>query len=356
MRECMLQTAECWLSQATLIIETIVNDYFADSLCCYTRADIQTAIADGQLLHKLKRDVTEHLSVLANINKVVFFQLIKQYAVENNVNLATLPLSELGLSQVQHDFNQIAETIKMTCEEIQEIINSTNLNTSSSDNLTTILENIFHEEFKVLANSICIDPTIKLVSAFLASCRQQPQLATMAAFNKEDAALKKAISDLNFITNRKKNAEFLLEQLRATVNDVLRSNPNDKILLKFAIKFGFALPMDAIKSISDVVQSIFAKNGYSTGFKVLVFAEDSNYNTDKPVLEFATEKTAKLVVKLQCFDNQFFLCRADSVKNSKEMNTNESCFYENLMNVMKHLRKCFPDHQASFREELIKCL
>ena len=355
MCECIVQTADSWLSQAKPMIHTSVHSYFANNSRCFTLTDLRTTIENEQTLRKLKSEVTEHLSVLANVNKVVFFQLIKRYAVEKNANLATLSLSELKLSQLKHNFDQISEILKMTCEEIQETINEKNLNLTSSENLTTVLETFFQEEFRSLANSIFTDPTIKLISAFLESCRQRPQLATMAEFNKEDITLKKAISDLNFVTQTKKNAEFLLDQLYTITNDMLVLNPNDKMLLKFSIKFGFPIPVLALKPIAAIVQSIFVDHGYSTGFWVLVFSEDAKLNENKPIVEFSTSATAKMKVKLRCVNNRVFLCRADCLKLCGETNINVN-FYENLMDKMKHLRKYFPDHHNSFREELIKRL
>ena len=85
----------------------------------------------------------------------------------------------------------------ITCEEIQEIIDSENLNSSLSDDLASIVENILQQQLKALVNAVFIDSTIKLISAFLESCHQHPPLATMSMFNKEDAALKKAITDFN---------------------------------------------------------------------------------------------------------------------------------------------------------------
>lgn len=105
--------------------------------------------------------------------------------------------------------------------------------------------------------------------------------------------------------------------------------------------------MPCIKLIANIVHSIFTENKYSTGFWVLIYSETADFAKDKLILKFSTNQTAKMEVKLRCINNQFFLCHT---------NINAHAFYENLMNKMRHLRKCFPDHQNSFREELIKRL
>jgi hypothetical protein len=354
MREYMNQWAVSWLSQMEPIIKTIVYTYFANTRNCLSRADVQAVLESSQAIRKLKNEATEHLVVLANISKVVFFQLIKHYVIQQNANLATLSLGELGLSQVPNNFDRLAESIKMACEEIQEDIQDNKSNASSSENLVTLVQGALQEKLKALVNSVFVDPTIKLTSAFLESCRNRPQLATMSAFKNEDTALKRAIFDFNVSTHNKKSTEFLLDQLRKTVIDMLTSNPDDKELLRFAIKFGFPLPLAAAKPIADAAHSIFAQNKYGTGFWVLIFAKDADVAKDKPILKFATKNTAKMEVQLRCDNNQFFLCRADFIKYSGDDNINGRFFYESLMEKMRHLRGCFPKHEISFRELIIQ--
>ncbi|CAF3989486.1 unnamed protein product [Adineta steineri] len=354
MRDYMLQSALSWMSQAKSIISTIAEKHFANIHNSLSYTDIQAVVEGGRAISKLKTEATEHLVVLANITKVVFFQVIKHYAVQRNTNLTTLSLSELGLSQTKHNFDQLAESIKMICEEIQETVENNNPNVYSSNDLIINVQNILQEKLKTLVDSVFIDPTIKLTSAFLESCRNHPQLATMSAFSKEDTALKKAISDFNASTQNKKNAEFLLHQLHKVVIDMLTSHPNDKELLKFAIKFGFPLPLAAMKPIASTVHSIFSKNNYSTGFWLLAYAEDADFEKNQPILKYATADTAKMQIKLRCVNDQLFICRTDFMKYSGSDDINGCFFYESLMEKMKHLKKCFPNHELSFRELLIQ--
>ena len=138
--------------------------------------------------------------------------------------------------------------------------------------------------------------------------------------------------------------------------DVLRLRPNDKVLLKFAIKFAFPFPVATIKPIANAVHSIFAKQNYATGFFIQVFSENADFNKDEPILSISTNDTAKLIINLRCINDRFFLCRADCLKNGDNDNMMGYFFYENLMAKMKHLRKCFPDHEISFRQLLIEHL
>ena len=354
MRQYILQSAESWLSQVKPVITTIVHTYFAKMSNSLDRADVQAVLESGQAIQKIKTEATEHLVVLANITKVVFFQVIKHYTVERSVNLATLSLSELGLSQTKHNFAQLSESIKMICEEIHESIDHNNLNASTTMDLATNIEYILQQKLRTLVDSVFVDPTIKLTSAFLESCRNRPQLATMFAFSKEDIALKKAFSDFNVSTQNQKNAEFLLHQLHKAVNNMLTYNPDNRELLRFAIKFGFPLPLAAAKPIASAVHSIFTDNQYGTGFWLSVFAEDADFEKDAPILKFATKITGKLKVNLRCINDQLFLCRADFIKYCDSDDINGCYFYESLMATMKHLRKCFPKHEVSFRELLIK--
>ena len=68
MRQYMLEIGESWLSQVEPFVKSIVQKYFSEIHHCYERADVLAKIDDGQALRKLKNEVTEHLSILANIN------------------------------------------------------------------------------------------------------------------------------------------------------------------------------------------------------------------------------------------------------------------------------------------------
>lgn len=359
MREYMFETGECWLFQVKPVVQMIVQQRFNKINKHYNRIDVQSAIENGQVLRRLTNEVTEHLTVLANINKVVFFQLIKHYAVQRDANLSTLPLHELDLTKKKHNVEQIKETLMMTCEQIEETIENETFETSSSDNLTSSIEEILHEHLKSLVHRVFIDPTIKLVSTFLETCRQRPQLATMFAFNEEDKNVKKAIADFNASTQTKKNAEFLFDELRRRIIEMLRLSPQNKTLLKFAIKSRFPLPTATIEPIANIVESMFSKKGFqSTGFWVSIYSYDDQIESkgNEPIRRIKTNDKAKMDVHLRCFNDQFYLCGADCLKNVDNESMSPYFFYENLISKMKNLRKCFPDHDVSFRQFLLENL
>lgn len=350
------QLAESWLSRLEPIIKTITDTYFANNPKRYNAADVQTLIEGSQAIRRLTNEVNEQLAIMANATKIVFSQVIKYCAVEKAINLATLSLDELGLSKIKLNIDQIAESLKITCEDIRNIVQELNEDTSSSDNLAIGVQKFLKEKFKLLVNFVFIDPTIKLTSAFLESCRKHPQLATMFAFHEVDNDLKKAISEFTVSTQQKKNAEFLIDQLRQTVTDMIKSNPDNKQLLRFAVKLGCPLPVAAIKHIADAAHLILADNNYGAGFQVFVYTKDANFEAKQPFLTFVTKKGGKLCVELRCINDQFFICRADSIKYPGIDSINDCFFYESFIKKMTHRKYCFPKHELSFRELLLQKL
>jgi hypothetical protein len=178
----------------------------------------------------------------------------------------------------------------------------------------------------------------------------------MSTFQNVDTDLKKAISEFNVTTHHMKNAEFLFDQLRRTVFDVIKSNPNNKNLLRFAVKLGCPMPLAAIPHIADAAHLILIDAKYGTGFWVYVYDQNADFEKNEPIFKYSTEATGKLVVKLRCINDQVFMCRADAVRYSDIELVNDCFFYESFIDKMKHRAKYFPKHELSFREFLIEKL
>lgn len=348
--------AESWSSQLEPIIKLIINEHFSSDRQLYNIADVQTFVESCEPIRKLSNDIKEQLVVMANATKIVFFQLIKHCAVEKNINLATISFDELGLSQIKPNFNQIMESLKITCKEIKENIQGVRENVAPHNSLVNSLSPILNEKFKLLINSVFANSTIKLTIAFLESCRKRPKLATMSTFQNVDADLKKAISQFNVTTHHMKNAEFLLDQLRQTVTNAIKSNPNNKNLLRFAIKLGCPMPFAAISHIANGAHLILIDTNYGTGFWVYVYDKDADFEKNEPILKYSTNATAKLEVKLRCINDQFFICRADAARYRDIELINNCFFYESFIDKMKHRAKYFSKHELSFREFLIEKL
>uniref|UniRef100_A0AC34QSP0 Chloroplast protein-transporting ATPase n=1 Tax=Panagrolaimus sp. JU765 TaxID=591449 RepID=A0AC34QSP0_9BILA len=364
-------TSECekFVMKVKQEIETLINEEFKDvSLEC-AHKDLEALFSTGEGFKNFKSETVEHLSVFASIAKVVFYQVIREYAADEEMNLTIIPVSSIQLIG-EYNCDKLYETIKDICDEIKEFAkNNPDTNVEKNLNVETLKELMttkLGQQLDLLASSIYIKPIIQITTEYLASCRNKPQLLSMANFAKKDCELKKALTDYNMDKQSKKHSKFLKKALFEVLHQSLAGNPNNKMLYQVAFKYGYPLPMSCAKKLTVIIHQVIVhagsisekEQGFEDGFILKIYDPSQKDFQGKPLISISTAETAKVEVQITHSKGMIFLCESDYqtfVKN-EEMPTEESTnsfFYEAIIGKLKMTASYFPKHHESFREAMI---
>uniref|UniRef100_A0AC34F413 Chloroplast protein-transporting ATPase n=1 Tax=Panagrolaimus sp. ES5 TaxID=591445 RepID=A0AC34F413_9BILA len=357
--------ANKWISNITELIKKQISKEFKQHKIRCNSDDLNEILQTSLSIIRVKTEITEHLATFSNLTKVLFYQLIKEFAVKENQNMSQLSVSSLQLIG-KYDYSLILEAVIGLCNEVKENLDNNNLSLDG-DNLVNVSEAVTVSTKKLvdsLALSIYVEPSMKLISVYLLECRKPPQLASMASFSANDVNLKKILTDFNDSNNSKKNSKALKEATFKLIQNLLEKFPNDKSIYRFAFKYGYPLPLKSAEMIAMAIHNTLCadhkpKVSYKSGVTLKIFdqIQTDNITSETPLFTFKTASTAKMNVQIGHVNHQLFLSQHDFEAYFGDKSTEDSniaFFYEGLIKALPMVKGYFPRYHESFRESLIK--
>ncbi|KAE9548231.1 hypothetical protein FO519_008556, partial [Halicephalobus sp. NKZ332] len=237
--------------------------------------------------------------------------------------------------------------IEIFFDELKELVSDANYESDKEEVLKDWLSS-FHKLLKEYINetieTTCIGPSSKILYGLFNGAGNSIFMES----NEDDAVLKKAISNDHFENKTQTKVLFLRKELITFVFDRIRYSPNNKKLLKHAIKYGYPLPLEVMKTVADAIEiAITEAQFYKSGFVLIVTSEE------KEVINYKTKSSGKMKISLEAHGGKLYLCQKDFQENTGLPGTEEGkklpFIFEAYIGTFKHLTPKFAKKEETMR-------